>query len=64
MVADGLTKGSVERDPIILLYSKNIWEGIGAQPVSVSLVQDGKKLPDAAGDFPIIVYLDWSTIKG
>ena len=40
MVADGLTKGSVERDPIVLLYSKNQWKGFGDQPVSVSLVQE------------------------
>ena len=64
MVADSLTKGSVERIPIILRYSKNVWKGIGDQSVSVSLINDGRNLPDTAGDFPVIIYFDWSTIKG
>ena len=76
MVADGLTKGSVERDPIVLLYSKNTWKGIGDQPVSVSLVHGGRKLPDRDGQklsdtgveeidlvFPVTIYLNWTTIR-
>ena len=41
MAADGLTKGSVERTSIILLYEQNLWKGIGDQPVAVSLAQVG-----------------------
>ena len=66
MAADGLTKGSVERDPIVLPYSKNQWKGIGDPPVSVSLVQEGGgKSPKvkSEGEFPVNIYMEWTTIK-
>ena len=72
MVSDGLTKGSVDRTEIILLYEKKLWKSIGDKPVSVSLYQAGAQYSGVAGtqysggllQFDNgIVYLDWSTIS-
>ena len=71
MVSDGLTKGSVDRAEIILLYEKNLWKSIGDKPASVSLYQAGAQYSGVAGAHYSggllkfnngIVYLDWLTI--
>ena len=71
MVSDGLTKGSVDRTEISLLYEHNTWKSIGDKPVSVPLYQAGVQFSGAAGAHSSggllkfnngIVYLNWSTI--